>query len=127
MVSPLPARRCAAIAAAVLVSLLALAAAPLASAAKTTDATSTNWAGYVARSGASGRRFTSVSGSWTVPPAICAAGRESFSAVWVGLGGYSPNARSLEQIGGEMDCTRSGKARYSTWVELLPAAPSALN
>ena len=64
MVSPLPARRCAAIAAAaVLVSLLALSAAPLASAAKTTDATSTNWAGYVARPGASGRSFTSVSGS----------------------------------------------------------------
>src|ERR1039458_4095296 len=70
---------------------------------------SSNWAGYVALPSASvGSRFSSVSGSWTQPSATCSAGREAYSAVWVGLGGYRENARSLEQIGTGADCTRSG-------------------
>lgn len=94
----------------------------------TSTATSTNWAGYVARasSAAGARRFTSVSGSWVEPSATCKAGREAYSAVWVGLGGYKANATTLEQIGTDADCTRAGTARYSSWVELLPAAPTTL-
>jgi hypothetical protein len=85
---------------------------------------SANWAGYVAVPPASaGSRFSSVSGTWRQPSATCSAGQESFSAVWVGLGGYSASARALEQIGTDTDCTRSGGARYSTWYELLPAGP----
>lgn len=85
---------------------------------------SSNWAGYVAvPASAAGASFSSVSGSWTEPIAGCAARRETYSAVWVGLGGDSESAQALEQIGTDADCGRSGKASYSTWYELVPSAP----
>lgn len=85
---------------------------------------STNWAGYVASPLPSvASRFSDVSGSWRVPSVTCTAGHESDSAIWVGLGGYSERSRALEQIGSDADCTRSGQALYSSWFELLPAAP----
>jgi hypothetical protein len=87
---------------------------------------SSNWAGYVGRAGSS-RGFTSVSATWTAPAATCTAGHETHSAVWVGLGGYRKGAKALEQIGTDADCTASGHAGYSSWVELLPAAASTLH
>jgi hypothetical protein len=85
---------------------------------------SSNWAGYVAvPASAAGASFSSVSGSWTEPTAGCAAHRETYSAVWVGLGGDSESAQTLEQIGTDADCGRSGEASYSTWYELVPSAP----
>jgi Peptidase A4 family len=86
---------------------------------------SSNWAGYVVRPSA-GKRMRSVSGTWVEPAVNCTAGQASYSAVWVGLGGYRQNASALEQIGTDSDCTRGGRAVYSSWVELLPAAPLAL-
>jgi Peptidase A4 family len=100
-----------------------LAALPSQAAAATT--VSSNWAGYVARAGTI--RFNSVAGSWIEPTATCTAGHASYSAVWVGLGGYSEKAKALEQIGTDADCSRGGGAHYSTWVELLPAAPVSLH
>lgn len=80
---------------------------------------STNWAGYaVHRSGVSFRR---VSAAWTQPSATCVAGRTSYSAVWVGLGGYRATSNALEQIGTEIDCDVHGKAISSAWYELVPA------
>jgi hypothetical protein len=90
------------------------------------SAVSSNWAGYVARP-AAGKRLRSVAGTWTEPTVTCHAGQASYAAVWVGLGGYSENAKGLEQIGTDSDCTRSGHAVYSSWVELLPAAPTAMS
>jgi hypothetical protein len=92
-------------------------------AAGAATAISTNWAGYVAVPATAGPRLSSVSGTWRQPAASCTAGRQTYSAEWVGLGGYSERARSLEQIGTDADCTSAGRARYSTWFELLPAAP----
>jgi hypothetical protein len=86
-------------------------------------AISTNWAGYVAVPATAGPRLGSVSGTWRQPAASCTAGHQTYSAEWVGLGGYRESARSLEQIGTDADCTSAGRARYSTWFELLPAAP----
>ncbi len=86
---------------------------------------SSNWAGYVVAP-KSGKRMRSVSGTWVEPTVSCTAGQASYSAVWVGLGGYRQNAKSLEQIGTDSDCTRGGRAVYSSWVELLPAAPRSL-
>ena len=84
---------------------------------------STNWAGYVALPSArEGHRFSSISASWVQPRASC-GGRETFSAVWVGLGGYHEAARDLEQIGTDADCSSGGAAYYSGWYELLPATP----
>jgi hypothetical protein len=79
--------------------------------------TSANWAGYAVHR--SGVRFRSVSAAWTVPAVTC-TGRAGYSANWVGLGGYHTDAAALEQIGTESDCTRSGRAVYSAWYELVP-------
>ena len=98
---------------------------PPAPAALAASAISSNWAGYVVAR-ATGKRLRSVSGTWIEPAVNCTAGHTSYSAVWVGLGGYSQNANSLEQIGTDSDCTHAGHAVYSSWVELLPAAPVAL-
>ena len=95
--------------------------APEASAAATV---SSNWAGYVSVPKAgSGQHFSSVSGAWTAPSASCTGSEAAYSAVWVGLGGYVAHSKGLEQIGTDADCSRAGKASYSTWYELLPAAP----
>ncbi len=88
---------------------------------------SSNWAGYVATASAGTRsHFSSVSGSWTEPTATCSASHESYSAVWVGLGGARENARGLEQVGTDADCTHSGRAVYQSWFELLPAEAIAV-
>src|SRR5271166_1726234 len=85
---------------------------------------SSNWAGYLASPLPSvAKRFSSVSGSWREPSAVCSAGREGYSAVWVGLGGDREDAQALEQVGTDADCSRSGHASYSAWYELIPAGP----
>lgn len=86
---------------------------------------SSNWAGYaVHRSGAD---FTKVIGAWKQPAAVCSPGTPTYSAVWVGLGGYSITSPALEQIGTEMDCTASGRADSSAWYELVPAASQTIH
>jgi hypothetical protein len=84
---------------------------------------STNWAGYVAAPLARDAHFKRVLGTWREPIATCEPGHETYSAVWVGLGGYNESSRALEQVGTDADCTRSGRAAYSSWYELLPAEP----
>lgn len=91
---------------------------------------SSNWAGYaIAGKSASGAPivFTDVTGTWTVPKATCTPGRRTFSAFWVGLGGFSRNSRALEQIGSEADCTIAGAATYALWYELVPSPPLAIH
>jgi len=109
------------------VGALVLSAAALLSpgiaAAASSTAVSSNWAGYVA----TGTRFSSVSGTWRQPTATCTSGRQTYSATWVGLGGYREGASSLEQIGTDADCSRSGRPTYSSWLELLPADSVSLS
>ncbi len=81
---------------------------------------SANWAGYAAhRSGVS---FHEVFGSWKQPSLSCAGSRHTYSAYWVGLGGFSMNSNALEQIGTEADCTAQGGQMASAWYEILPYA-----
>ncbi len=88
---------------------------------------SSNWAGYAAVTGAStgsfARHFKSVSGSWVQPSATCVPGQPTFSAFWVGLGGYKQSSKALEQIGSEADCSSSGQVSYYAWFEYVPAGP----
>jgi hypothetical protein len=107
-----------------LIFAAALVAAPAAMAnANTTK--STNWAGYaIHRSGVS---FRQVSGTWTQPSATCVAGQQSYSAAWVGLGGYQPTSGALEQIGTELDCNAAGKVVSSAWYELVPAPSTTIS
>jgi Peptidase A4 family len=100
----------------------------LAPSAAAATSISSNWSGYLATPRASARAgFSSVSGSWRQPNVKCSPGGESYSATWVGLGGYSEASRALEQIGTDADCARSGGAEYSSWYELLPAGPVNLS
>ena len=100
---------------------LALAAGP----ALADSTTSSNWAGYAVHR--SGVKFTRVFGTWTQPGASCVAGRPTYSAMWVGLGGYSASSAALEQVGTEVDCTASGRVASSAWFELIPAASKPIS
>src|SRR6476646_1825620 len=76
---------------------------------------SSNWGGYVALpAGGAQQGFRSVSGSWRVPRVSCSAGLDTYSAAWVGLGGYRKSSNALEQIGTDADCSRSGRTHYAT-------------
>jgi hypothetical protein len=81
--------------------------------------TSSNWAGYAV----SGDTFTDVKGTWVVPKVACQTSRSSYSAFWVGLGGFVGGVGNggLEQIGTDSDC-HFGRPAYSAWYELLPDA-----
>jgi hypothetical protein len=111
-------RRCL-IAIAGALAIAAVAGSPAAADAAAARSVSSNWAGYVA----SGRgvHFRTVFGTWVQPAASCSAGTPATAAVWVGIGGYPSSAHALEQIGTELDCTKTGTARYSAWYELVPA------
>ncbi len=91
--------------------------------AKTTS--SSNWAGYAVHH--PGLSFRQVSGTWTQPDASCIAGQSSYSAAWVGIGGYKPTSPALEQIGTEVDCNPAGKAMSSAWYELVPAPSKTIS
>jgi hypothetical protein len=79
---------------------------------------SSNWAGYAVHRPRV--FFHRVSAVWRQPAVTCTHGRDSYSAFWVGLGGYKRTARALEQIGTEIDCRPSGRVVSSAWYELIP-------
>ncbi len=95
---------------------LVLAAAPGAL-ADTSD--SSNWAGYAIH--ATGTSFQVVTARWRQPRARCVPGKATYSAAWVGLGGFSESSNALEQTGTELDCGPAGKVISSAWFELVPA------
>jgi len=85
---------------------------------------SSNWAGYaLTGTNASGTAtsYSNVVGSWVQPKVTCTAGQPSYSAFWVGLGGFSDDARALEQIGTESNCDARGRPVYAAWYEIVPA------
>ena len=87
---------------------------------KLTNSTSTNWSGYAA----TGKRFTSVSASWTEPMAICSGGT-AYSSFWVGLDGDTSS--TVEQTGSSADCTSSNTPSYYAWYEMYPKYPTNLS
>lgn len=87
------------------------------------EASSDNWAGYVA-SPTGGGSFSQVRGSWVQPSADASAGDGS-SAFWVGLGG-SGQSQSLEQIGTQANVS-NGQTTYYAWYELVPSSPVKLS
>ena len=105
------------------VSVAATAAVANAARANIADmTTSSNWAGYAVA--ASGVSYTDVSGTWVVPAVKCTtSGAETYSSLWVGIGGYDTAAASLEQIGTDGNCDANGNAAYTAWYELVPAPP----
>jgi hypothetical protein len=85
--------------------------------------TSRNWSGYaIAGTKKAKVKFTSVSGSWTVPTVSASnhAGSSQYSASWVGIDGFLPHDRHLIQAGTEEDW-RGDAPSYQAWWEILPA------
>ncbi|MBV8079758.1 MAG: hypothetical protein JO186_05205 [Actinobacteria bacterium] len=82
---------------------------------------SPNWSGYVA-TGQDGSpvKYTSVTGTWTVPAATCngAASYGGSSTAWVGLGGYT--TKNQEEVGTDSNCSAKGKPIYYAWFEFVP-------
>lgn len=80
--------------------------------------TDLNWGGYAASSNFNNPQpvVSGVSGSWTVPQ-IKVSQNDTFSAIWVGIGGTFGN--TLIQTGTEQDCV-NGVVSYFAWYELLP-------
>ena len=81
---------------------------------------SSNWAGYVVQSNLNtpaNNVVSAVSGSWTVPAVTGSPGTTAYSAVWVGLDGYTSN--TVEQIGTESDWN-NGVPTYYAWYEMYP-------
>jgi hypothetical protein len=83
------------------------------------SSTSSNWAGYAAHR--AHVNFHRVFAWWIQPSLTCAPGHHTYSALWVGLGGFSLSSNALEQAGTEADCNAVGKARMAAWYELVPA------
>src|SRR5437763_11225858 len=104
--------------AATLTAVLVLAAAPAAEA----SVPSANWAGYAVH----GTSFQRVSAQWHQPRPVCGGGHRTYSAIWVGLGGYSLASNEVEQIGTELDCTSAGHAVSTAWYELVPSRSHTL-
>jgi hypothetical protein len=84
----------------------------------TLSSNDTNWAGYIVASDLQNPQasVTNVSASWTVPT-VTVSSQDTFSAVWIGIGGFFDN--SLIQTGTEQDSVQ-GQSEYSAWVEMLP-------
>ncbi|WP_051450133.1 G1 family glutamic endopeptidase [Actinospica robiniae] len=72
------------------------------------------WGGYAV----TGTKFTSVSGTWTVPTLNCSSTPNSYVSPWIGIDGW--NSDTVEQIGFDQDCV-NGVAGYYPWAEMYPA------
>lgn len=77
-----------------------------------------HWSGYIVASDIQNRSpvVSSVSASWTVPE-IKPSENNTFSGVWVGIGGYGED--TLIQTGTEQEYV-NGQVTYYAWYELLP-------
>lgn len=81
--------------------------------------TSSNWAGYAVTHR---KPFASVTGRWVQPAAACGAVDSTYSAFWVGLGGFADKSFAVEQTGTLANCS-GGSAYYTAWYELYPKPP----
>jgi large repetitive protein len=92
-----------------------------------TSTTSSNWAGYAVETSLtspSADAVSSVSGTWQVP-AVASSGRgAAYTAVWVGIDGYSSS--TVEQIGTESEIV-NGRTVYYAWYEMYPDAMVTLD
>jgi hypothetical protein len=80
---------------------------------------SRGWAGYVA-GGRGDLKFADASARWRQPMLSCASGNPASSGIWVGLGGFRPTSKAVEQIGTDLSCGTSGRVRSGAWYELAP-------
>jgi hypothetical protein len=83
---------------------------------------SSNWAGYAVTHR---KPFASVTGRWVQPAATCADLSSTYSAFWLGLGGFARSSFAVEQTGTIANCS-NGSPDYTAWYELYPKPPVIL-
>ncbi len=84
------------------------------------NGTSENWAGYAVATrltAPSSGVVSDVKGMWTVPDVARSGSANTYSAIWVGIDGYSDS--TVEQTGTEQDLTPNGPVYYA-WFEMYP-------
>src|SRR4051794_41883303 len=89
---------------------------------------SSNWSGYVASTppGAPAPlTFTQATGSWRVPRVACTR-RGTSAAFWVGIGGSTPAAPALGQLGAAADCQPDGAGPDRAGAGIIPHPPNLL-
>jgi hypothetical protein len=80
-----------------------------------------NWSGYIRK----GAKFSSASGSWTVP--ALTSTHDGYSSTWVGIDGASAGDGYLIQTGTEADVS-GGRRSYRAWWEIItPTDPAPEN
>src|SRR3954471_9413410 len=84
-------------------------------------AVSSNWSGYAVTTTDGTTGYRAVTATWVQPAAACVPGQATYSAFWVGLGGFSEASQALEQIGTSANCTAGGKRVAEVWYEIVPA------
>jgi hypothetical protein len=86
---------------------------------KPTSLRVSQWSGYMVAPDVQDQSplVTGVNASWRVPE-VKPSENNTFSGVWVGIGGYGED--TLIQTGTEQECI-DGKVTYYSWYELLPA------
>jgi hypothetical protein len=99
-----------------LVAVLALLGLSVVAAAGATSVSWTNqrWSGFMVENTKSGN-ISSVAGTWTVPTVSCAAGANSASAEWVGLGGHYVSW--VQTLLGDLDKNTQFETLYQTGVD----------
>ncbi len=109
--------------AAAALSLIAALSCPAASSAQTPKtSTDHNWAGYAVTSQSPIQR---ARGAWTQPSLTCGK-QQSYSAFWVGLGGFKKRAHLLEQIGTQASCN-DGRPEALAFYALYPTLKGRLD
>jgi hypothetical protein len=94
---------------------------------KVLEGTSSNWSGYAVQTSLTSpasNAVTFVSGTWVVPTISPSGSTSTYSAIWVGIDGYSSN--TVEQIGTSQDYV-NGTASYYAWYEMYPKWPFRIN
>jgi hypothetical protein len=84
------------------------------------EGTASNWGGYAVQTSLASPQRNAVSaahGTWRIPSVSASASPETYSAIWVGIDGYSDN--TVEQLGTEQDWTPDGPTYY-VWFEMYP-------
>ena len=80
-----------------------------------------NWASYIVASDHQNPQpvTTGISAEWTVPEVSPSSQNDTFSAIWIGIGGLFSGDGTLIQVGSEQDSI-AGVSDYFVWYELLP-------
>jgi hypothetical protein len=92
---------------------------PIQKVRETLQVRSQNWSGYSAVS-PHNNTVEKVVGSWVIPT-ISPSSVDTYMSQWVGLDGYNPTSRTVQQLGTECDWdTKSNSQVNYVWFEMYP-------